>query len=342
MATIKDVAELAGVSQATVSRVVNGNSEVKAGTRSRVLKAIEDLGYQPNRAAQQLAKSRELSLGLVVATFSEPFFLSLTASVGDVCQQVGINFVTSIGGQVGESEERAMRTLWDNGCRAVIFHSKYLSDERLTELCAEFSNLVLINRFLPEFEERCVWLDNKYGGEKMVKRLSREGHAAFASINSEFANDDPHARAEGWESALSTEGGDTRLVAEAYGEPTLEGGYSAMSDLLARNTRFSALLVYDDTMAVGAIRALADHGIRVPQDVSVVGFNDSYMARFCIPKLTTLHYPVVQMALEAANVALALMKGGEVTGTAVLRHLPVIIDRQSISSAIGFATGGAR
>lgn len=329
MAKIDDVAKLAGVSPATVSRVMNGTSAVKASTRQKVEAALAQLSYRPSHAARALARTKKTSLGLVVATFSEPFFMSLTESIVAFATENDLNLTTAIGGDSAEGEAEAIDTLLSHGCKAIVMHSKYLSDERLTELLNTIPGLVLLNRLVIGFEDRCVWLDNKIGAEKMVRRLYDGGHRQFACINRAEKIDDSHDRFAGWQQALNLQGLTLAENALAQEDCTIDGGYLSVKKLLASGASFTALLCYDDSMALGAIRALADAGLSVPKDVSIVGFNDSYMARACYPKLTTMHYPVEQMALEAGRLALQCISNEKTKVRHVGRYLPVVIARQS-------------
>lgn len=329
VAKIDDVAKLAGVSPATVSRVMNGTSAVKASTRQKVEAALDQLSYRPSHAARALARTKKISLGLVVATFSEPFFMSLTESIVSFATENDLNLTTAIGGDSAEGEAEAIDTLRSQGCKAIVMHSKYLSDERLSELLNTIPGLVLLNRLVFGFEDRCVWLDNKAGAEKMVRRLYYGGHRQFACINRAEKIDDSLDRFSGWQKALQEFDVTLNEASVAEADCTLDGGYQAVNQLLAAGASFTALLCYDDSMAFGAIRALTDAGLNVPKDVSIVGFNDSYMARTSYPKLTTMHYPVEQMALEAGRLALKCFAGDNSMDSHIGRYLPVVIARQS-------------
>lgn len=332
MAKIDDVAKLAGVSPATVSRVMNGTSAVKQSTRQKVEEALAQLSYKPSHAARSLARAKKASLGLVVATFSEPFFMSLADSIVEFSSQNDINLTTAIGGSSAETEAEAVDLLLSHGCKAIVLHSKYLSDSRLIELLSSISGLVLLNRHVPGFEHRCVWLDNQHGAKAMVLRLLKFGHSEFACINRSEPIDDSFDRLSGWKDALTSAGvvlSDNQIASDHC---TVLGGYNAVKQLLKRGVSFSALVCYDDSMAFGAIRGLVDAGLSVPDDVSVIGFNDSYMARSSLPKLTTMHYPVQQMALEAGRLAMKLIDKATEGDEHVGRYVPVIISRQSDAS----------
>lgn len=329
MAKIDDVAKMAGVSAATVSRVLNGVQTVKESTRKKVEWALNELSYRPNQAARGLARSKDVSLGLVVGTFFEPFFISVTESVSSVCAARGVSLVTAVGGADAESEQKAVDSLLDHGCRAIVLHTKYMKDSQLQVLLDRIPGLVLLNRKVEGFEHRCVWLDNQAGARQMFDRLYQFGHRYFAYINRSSDIDDAHDRLSGWREQAMLSGVSFDEADVSEGDCTFEGGYAALISLYERNRFFTGLLCYDDTMAVGAIRALKDIGKRVPVDVSVIGFNDSYVARATIPKITTMHYPVVQMAHEAGMLALRMSENEGVIASPLGRFVPVIVPRQS-------------
>jgi LacI family transcriptional regulator len=329
VAKIDDVAKIAGVSPATVSRVINGVPTVKLSTKQKVKKALAQLSYRPSPAARALARAKNSSLGLVLATFSEPFFMSVADSIGKVCKERKVNLVTGIGGNTPDSEEKAIDTLRGHGCSAIVLHSKYLSDERLVEFLELIPGLVLLNRMVKGYEARCVWLDNLSGARRMVDRLVAYGHQRFAFINRAENIDDARDRLAGWKFALQQHEISFDESSLAQADCTTVGGYQAAIELLDKGAHFTAMVCYDDSMALGALRALADRGIRVPLDVSVIGFNDSYMARASLPKLTTMHYPVEQMASEAGLLALNLRQKHEVSFQPIGMYQPVVIARQT-------------
>lgn len=331
MATIDEVAALAGVSAATVSRVINQVPGVRQKTRDQVHAALEKLAYTPNRAAQVLARSKESTLGLIVATLSEPFFMSVADSIGKACRSNSMPVITLLGGQSAETEEAALRSAQEHNCRSIVFHSKYLPNEQLTILMDIIPGLVLLNRFLPSHPERCIWLDNTFGAQRMIQYLIQAGHRSFAYINSCFHIDDPIDRLNGWRAGLQAAGLTPHFLQGEEDNPTALGGYKATSRLLEKGIRFTCLLAYDDSMAAGAIRAFREKGIEVPKNVSVIGFNDSYMARFAIPKLTTMHYPVEQMAQRAAGLAIEFIQNSGTPGESSGRFVPIVVERQSVA-----------
>ncbi len=310
MANIKDVARVAGVSIATVSRVINGNHKVGDACRARVQKVIKELGYRPNSNAQALVSKTKSTIGLVTPKLAMTFFGTLAAGVEKTAREQHYKLLMANSMYETQSELDAINSLRDHNCQAIVLHSEYSDEKTLIKLAEEIPGLVLVNRYIPAIAHRCVWLDNIAGAACATQMLLDRQHRDFAVITSIYQNRDPGARLQGIRQTLAA--ANITLPEHAIEESTanIEGGMQAVAALLARNVRFTALLAYNDLMAVGAIHALFAAGLRIPEDVSVVGFDDLIVARACRPQLTTMHYPVEAMASYAAELAIALSSQG--------------------------------
>lgn len=334
MVTIKDIAEKAGVSLATVSRVVNGGPKVGDATRAKVKKVMVDLGYRPNVNARALASQTNTSLGVVIADLKDPFFASLAHGVDSVAREQNKQILLSSGLPTKDTELRAINTLLEHRCDAMVVHSKALDDSTLLTFAEQIPGMILINRYIPEIAHRCVWLDNIEGGKMMAKHLLDHGHKHIALINSHYDIDDPQDRAEGIKTALAAVNIELPADAIELNTPDQEGGERAIRHLLSKGIPFSAVLAYNDAMAAGAISMLSDHGLEVPNDVSIVGFDDVLLSRYCRPKLTTLHYPIEQMGVKAAHLALhyAKSEANKVQGT--FKYTPTLVSRASVAKLL--------
>lgn len=304
MPTIKDVAAAAGVSVATVSRVVNNGPKVGETLRERVRKVMDELGYRPNANARALVTQKNHTIGVVLGEITDPFFASLAGGIDQVARKQDLQMLLS-SGYVGEATERkAIDTLLEQRCEAIVVHAKSLSDELLTQYASQAPGLIFINRFIPAIPHRCVWLDNITGGQLAAHYLHSLGHRNFAVINSNYNIEDPKLRLEGIAQALTELGCQLPPSAIEVGAPNELGGEEAAQNLLAKGANMTAVMVYNDAMASGVMSVLADNGLRVPEDISVTGFDDVLLARYLRPKLTTLRYPIELMAMEAARMAL--------------------------------------
>ncbi len=327
MVTVKDVAKLAAVSTATVSRVVNNTGQVNKETQNRVKDAMQQLNYRPNTVARALASKKCTTLGLVIPDVSDPFFGQLACAVEQIARLTNMQFLLSVGGQDERSEQQAIESLIAQNCDTMVVHSKKLSDDTLTSYMSDLSGFVLINRKLEHFESSCIWLDNYYGGKLAGEHFKACEHQHVAMINSCFDIDDPILRKTGFKTVFP------QLDFYIDSAPTFVGGERAASKMIENIEKVSAIFVYNDAMAMGVISKLAESGINVPDDISIIGFDDALFARYCQPKLTTIRYPIDQMAKHAALLSLSL--SGAVTEFINLPeehcYQPYLIERKSIS-----------
>ncbi|MCO4797980.1 MAG: substrate-binding domain-containing protein [Colwelliaceae bacterium] len=332
MATIKDVARVAGVSVASVSRVLNNGPKVSKATIEKVTKVMQELNYSPNANARALVTQKSTTLGVVIPNLIDPFFASLAQGVEQVARQKNMQLLLSTGLVSAETERQAINLLIERRCDVMVVHSKKLSDQTLIDLANKVPGLVLIDRYIEQIAQRCVWLDNLEGGKIAARHLLALEHKNFACISSKYQIDDPLLRLKGFQDELKSTGVmiETKLI--EFGEPTLQGGEIAAQNLLASGKSFSALFVYNDAMAIGAISTLEDNGFKVPSDISVLGFDDVLLSRYSRPKLSTLNYPVEQMAMQAANIGIELVsKQPTNPDNKNCKHIPRLVKRESTS-----------
>lgn len=331
MATIKDVARLAGVSVATVSRVINDSPKASEQARSAVLQAMQQLQYHPNANARALAQQSTETLGLVVSDVSDPFFGTMVKAVEQEAYRTGNFLLIGNGYHQAHKERQAIEQLLRHRCAALVVHAKTLSDDALSQLMAQAPGMVLINRILPGYEARCVALDNRYGAWLATRHLILQGHRQIGILCSTHDISDAADRLAGHRDALAEHGItlDEQLI--AYGEPNETGGEEAMTTLLERGRPLTALTCYNDPMAAGALAVLSDNGIDVPRDMSLIGFDDVLLSRYLRPRLTTIRYPITAMATQAAQMALALANNTPLPNAINLFH-PTLIRRHSVAS----------
>lgn len=330
MSNIKDVAKEAGVSVSTVSRVINDSASVVPEKRQAVLAAMKKLSYQPNTLARALVSNRSDCIGLLVGEIDSPFFGQLMAGVHRVVMEAGKHVIVTAGYHQEDLERTAIRFMQERRCDALIIHSKALADEELIELLEQKRPVYLINRLIPGWEDRCVYLDNEYGAYLATRHLISKGHRGIAYIGTNIGIEDGQSRIAGYRKALEEAGivFDERKVVKAF--PDEEGGNYAMSEVMSRDLGISALFAYNDAMAAGAMMMLQDSGRAVPQEISVVGFDDVILARILKPHLTTIRYPINEMGALTATLALHELNAQHERGEAPLRFTPRLIERQSV------------
>lgn len=331
MATIKDVALLSGVSVATVSRVINNSPKASQASRDAVFKAMHELNYHPNAYARALAHQNNETLGLIVADVSDPFFGTMVKAVEQVAQATGNFLLIGNGYHDAAKEKHVIEQLIGHRCSGLVVHAKMLPDEELIQMMSYVPGMVLINRIVPGFESRCVALDDRYGSWLATRHLIQEGHKKIGFLCSNHLISDSQDRMQGYLDALQEHNipVDERLISR--GTPDELGGEAAMTELLSRGQQMTAVVCYNDSMAAGALSVLSDNGIEVPQELSLVGFDDVLISRYLRPRLTTVRYPIIAMATQAAELAIALAKGGPLPQTTHM-FSPTLVRRHSVRS----------
>lgn len=307
MITINDVAKQAGVSVATVSRVLNNHSCASEKAKLAVQRAVEELGYHPNANAQALAMNNTDTIGVVVTDVADPFFAILVKAVGKVAEEYKKTILIGIGYHNPDKELEAINTLLRKRCSCLVVHSKALSDEILIQYMQKVPGMVIINRMIAGYENRCVNLDNQKGTFLATEMLINLGHKNIGYIGSNHQITDETERKQGYLNALEKHHIEVIEYAITHSSPDFEGGEEAMINLLSYNSNLTAVVAYNDSMAAGAISVLNENNIKVPHQFSIIGFDDMPIASYLIPKLTTVRYPIDLMANYAAKLALSLV-----------------------------------
>lgn len=307
MITINDVAKQAGVSVATVSRVLNNHPSASEKARLAVESAVEKLGYHPNANAQALAMNNTDTIGVVVTDVADPFFALLVKAVDKVAEEYNKTILIGIGYHQPEKEQEAINTLLRKRCSCLVVHAKALSDEILIRYMQKVPGMVIINRVIAGYEHRCVNLDNQKGTFLATETLIELGHKHIGYIGSNHQITDETERKQGYLTALNKHQIPIIEHAITHSSPDFEGGERAMINLLSYNSNLTAVIAYNDSMAAGAISVLNENNIKVPKQFSIIGFDDMPIAKYLIPKLTTVRYPIDLMANFAAKLALSLV-----------------------------------
>lgn len=330
MVTIKHVSELAGVSQATVSRVVNGTTRVSPDKKLKVEKAIKELGYRPNSIAQALASSRTGSIGIVVPELGSSFFAGILQSTECHLRRLGYHAVVTAGSNTEEGQRESVEFLLGRRVDALILHTQQLCDDYLIELEERGVPIVVINRMIPELQASCIDIDNEAGAMLATQHLLQMGHKHIACITGPLDKSDARGRLQGYRRAIEQAGltYNEAIVSEAGF--TEETGMSAMQKLLKRGGKFTAVFASNDHMAFGAFEVLKEHGISVPKDMSLVGFDNVLFARYLTPGLTSVNFPIEEMSIEA--VQLAIQKLSKNKCDVNFKLSPALVVRDSVNN----------
>ncbi|WP_137165574.1 LacI family DNA-binding transcriptional regulator [Salinimonas lutimaris] len=301
MVTIKQVSELAGVSSATVSRVINNTDTVKEKTRLQVLEAMATLGYRHNTIAASLASNKTHTIGYVVPELHGSFFGAMMAGTEKVLRHANKHMFVVAGHSDEKQEQREIDALLSRRCDALILHVEAVSDDYLINLAAQDVPMVIVNRYIEAIGDRCISLNNEMGGYLATRHLLDAGHRDIAYLSGAMFKADAQTRLEGHKRALAEFGIPYTDALFSEGTFQAESGERCMQAIIDRQVPFTAVACGNDEMASGAINTLRINGWRVPEDISVIGFDNIDFASYLTPKLTTVDYPVRHIGEIAAN-----------------------------------------
>ncbi|MBG6055265.1 LacI family transcriptional regulator [Salinibacterium sp. CAN_S4] len=327
--TLEAVAAEAGVSRSTVSRVVNGSTQVRPDVVIAVNAAIDRLNYIPNRAARSLANSQTMAIALVVPEdttrfFGDPFFAEIVQGITQGLEDS--DYVLNLQlASASSPSSKTIRYLLGGNVDGAIVVSHHSGDDFFTTLDATIPVVFGGRPYLPELHNNnFVDVDNAAGAEMGTRYLIDMGRKRIAAIDGPANMQAAIDRSEGWGRAMLAAGMAQDL--RAQGDFTMASGASAMRSLLEADPDLDAVFAASDLMATGAISALRDRGRSVPGDVAVVGFDDSSAATNGEIGITTVHQPSRAMGVEMASMLLALLRGEDVERARVMPTRMVIRD----------------
>jgi LacI family transcriptional regulator len=303
MVTSRDVAAAAGVSQATVSRVLADAATVSETTRARVLAAVEQVGYVPNLTARTMKTGRTGTVGVVVADLTNPFYPQLLEALGRALDAAGRRL--SVWVADGPKNSAALQAIRERSVDGVVFTTVVEESAELRSALDRQSPLVLVNRLLPEVACDQVGSDNVAGGALVAQYLLAHGRRRIAFLGGEPSVSTTRDRLTGFRDHLAAAG--APLAAAAHGTYTYASGRAGALQLLTDAAPPDALFCSNDLLAFGALDAARERGLRVPEDLWVVGYDDVEQAGWGSMSLTTVRQDVDRLAATAAELLLARM-----------------------------------
>ncbi|RAV04549.1 catabolite control protein A [Paenibacillus sp. YN15] len=329
--TIYDVAREAGVSMATVSRVVNNNPNVKPQTRKKVFEAIERLGYRPNAVARGLASKKTTTVGVVIPDISNAIFAEVARGIEDIANMYHYNIILCNADKRKEKEIRVINTLLEKQVDGLLFMGGVVTDEHLQAFQTATVPIVLCGTTVEGNTMAAVDIDHEQAAHDAVKLLLDKGHLRIGMISGTLQ--DPNngfSRYNGYKHALEEAGVafDESLV--RIGNYRYESGIEAMKYFLNLPERPTAIFSATDEMAIGAIHAAQDAGLSIPGDISVISVDNSRMASMVRPLLTTVAQPMYDIGAVSMRLLTKLMNKENVEkGKVTLMH--EVIQRQSVA-----------
>ncbi len=331
MITIRDVAQHAQVSVTTVSHVVNQTRFVSDAARLRVQQAIAELRYVPSALARSLKSNRTHTIGMMIPNSSNPYFAEIIRGIEDTCFEAGFNVILCNSDDDPQKQSTYVRLLSEKQVDGLIVMSSGGDMELLDTLRAAKMPQVVVDREIDDLEADLVEVNHEAGGFLATQHLLQLGHQRIACIAGPQGLSSARQRVEGYKRALQEAGVAVDRKLLRSGDFTSAGGHAAMTSLLESASvrpQPTAVFASNDLMAIGAVCAAASHGLRLPQDISVIGFDDIALAAFSNPPLTTVVQPKHQTGALAARLLLErIAKPGRALQREILQ--PSLVVRQS-------------
>ncbi|WP_165325059.1 ribose operon transcriptional repressor RbsR [Pectobacterium zantedeschiae] len=330
MATMKDVARLAGVSTSTVSHVINNNRFVSDTIREKVMKAVEDLNYAPSALARSLKINQTRTIGMLLTASNNPFYAEVVRGVERCCYERGYSLILCNTEGDRDRMSHSLETLLQKRVDGVLLMCTE-SHRPLPEMMSRYPSIPMVMMDWAPFEGAIdVIKDNSLlGGELATNYLISRGYKKIACIAGPKDKTTAYNRLEGYRQAMQLAGLSVPANYEIFGDFEFEAGYRAMQQLLALEDKPEAVFTSNDAMAVGVYHALYQAGLSIPQDMAVIGYDDIELARYMSPPLTTVHQPKDELGELAIDTLLYRLEHPN-TKPNVLVLTPELMVRESV------------
>jgi len=299
--TIKDVAELAGVHPSTVSRVINNDSRISKKTKNKVLLIINKLGYTPNAVARGLKTKRTYTLGMLIPDITNPFFAEIARGVEDTANKNNFNVILCNTDDKLKKERTYLQ----------ILGTAHIKDKSILELEKKKFPYILVSRNIEGLDKNCIIVDDIEGGMMATEYLIKLGHRRVAHITGPLKTRSALNRLKGYKLALKKYEIEYRDELIGEGDFRIKGGYQVTKRFLKLNEPPTAIFAANDLLALGAMQAIQKKNFHIPEDFSVIGFNDIKLASFVYPTLTTIRQPMLEMGELAVKMLLRIIEEGE-------------------------------
>jgi DNA-binding LacI/PurR family transcriptional regulator len=316
--TIKDIARMCGVGVSTVSRAMNNHPDINEETKNKVMEIIKEYNYIPNNSARNLKLSDSRSIAILVKGISNPFFLKMIKVMEDEIQKKRYALVLHHVEMNEDEVDVALELIKEKRLRGIVFLGGYFSHtkEKLEQLQVPFVlSTIAISQKRPGEGYSSVSVDDVAESYKIVDYLCKLGHKRIATIVASACDESIGSlRQEGYRKALKDNGvkvDESLIYTMKYElDPyTMENGYAVMNEILAKKEMPTAVYAISDTLAIGACKAILESGRRIPEDISVAGFDGIDMAYFYSPSITTIRQPIEEIAKETVTILFDVIKG---------------------------------
>jgi len=323
--TIKDVAKLAEVHPSTVSRVINDDSRISEKTKNKVLLIIKKLGYTPNAIARGLKIKRTYTLGMLIPDITNPFFAEIARGVEDTANKNNYNVILCNTDDKLKKERTYLEILKGKRVDGLILGTAHIKDKSILELEKKKFPYILVSRNIEKLNKNCIIIDDIEGGMMATEYLINLGYRRIAHITGPLKTRSALNRLKGYKLALKKYNIKYMDELVEEGDFRIKGGYQAMKKFLKLLDLPRAIFAANDLLALGAMQAIQKKNLHIPEDFSVVGFNDIKLASFVYPTLTTIRQPMLEMGELAVKMLLRIIEEGEFNQRKILLKSKLII-----------------
>ncbi|MBN2898726.1 MAG: LacI family DNA-binding transcriptional regulator [Clostridia bacterium] len=329
--TIKDIAKMAGVSTATVSKVVNHkDNNISEATRQRILNLIEEYNYVPNRVASSMVTKKTHSIGLVIPDITNPFFPEIARGVEDLANQHGYHVILCNSDNDLKKEVAYIAMLQEKMVDGIILTASAMREGETLDLGRIHVPVITVDRDIKASKIKGkIIVDNKSGAYEAVSYMLNKGYKRILHLAGPFTSGTSKERYEGYK--LAHENFGLPIYEELFVEGfyTAEWGYEGIQRVLNEGIDFDGVFCANDLIALGALKALKEKGVKVPDDIGIVGFDDIYMTTLIEPRLTTVHQPNYQMGYKAAQMLVDFIEEKVVKEKKIILKTELIIRESS-------------
>jgi LacI family transcriptional regulator len=310
--TIKTIAKLAGVSPAAVSKALNGRTDIGEETRNRIIGICEQVGYTPNQAARNLVKRASTMLGLLIPDISTPIYPEIFKGLDAEAKRRGFNLFLCDTNRKAEFEKSYVRILMEHRACGIIVAPVANEVGHILDLVRGSMPIIFIGGKVNDAMDNYVATDNRLGSQLAIDHLSSLGHRDIAMICDNYGTKTKQDRIAGYEAAMAERGLEPRILAAGAGHPEgMEYGYLSMLSLADSGALPSAIYTSSDMVALGVMKAAAERKIRIPDDLSLVGYDDIMFASLPSIMLTTVAQPRYEIGVQAVELLCQAMREGE-------------------------------
>lgn len=329
--TIKDIAALAGVSKTTVSKIINNKDDsISKPTRDKVLKIMKEQNYMPNKLAQSLVTKRTKTIGLLIPDIRNPFFTDISRGAEDFARKEGYNIIFCSTDEDYEREAECVSMLCEKMIDGIIFTPSSVTSHEENRYNDLDIPMVLVDKNIESSNAKgIVKVDNKNGTYEATKHLIKQGHKDILYLSGPLKNDISKERLQGYIRALEKNNLSVKKENIVEGKYRYEWAYNFIKNL--EEIKCTAICCANDLMAIGAIQALREKKFKIPEDISIVGFDDIETAKLIDPSLTTIRQPAYEMGAKASEILINSLQNKDKESVGTIIFKPSLIIRNSTS-----------